>query len=358
MTAIEGVSTSVTAFVGVTVAGPFNAPIRCRSYRDYELNFGGLDVESEVSYSVAQFFLNSGREAVVVRTDPDADDGWLTSIRALDGADMLNLVCLPGVSDPIVLGEAMTYSRVRRALLIVDAPRAADKPDDMLALMSGADLPKSNCAAIYYPWIYVPDPLNSGSPRLVAPSGTIAGLYARHDASRGVWKAPAGTHAPLVGVQSVAHAVTDSENAMLNPRGVNCIRVVPSLGTVAWGARTLEGDDRAASEWKYIPVRRTAFYIEESLNRGLKWVVFEINEEPLWEQIRLSAGAFMHTLFQEGAFQGRTPQEAYFVKCDAETTTQDDIDRGVVNVLVGFAPLKPAEFVMIRLSLLVQATNC
>ena len=268
LTAIAGVSTSVTAFVGATAAGPFNAPIRCLSYRDYELNFGGLDVESEVSYAVAQFFLNSGREAVVVRHDPDADDGWLTSIRALDGADMLNLVCLPGVSDPIVLGEAMTYSRARRAFLIVDAPRAADTPDDMLALMSGADLPKSNCAAIYYPWLYVSDPMNSGSPRLVAPSGTIAGLYARHDASRGVWKAPAGTHAPLVGVQSVAHAVTDSENAMLNPRGVNCIRVVPSVGTVAWGARTLEGDDRAASEWKYIPVRRTALLHRRELGSG------------------------------------------------------------------------------------------
>ena len=142
--------------------------------------------------------------------------------------------------------------------------------------------------------------------------------------------------------------MTDLENGLLNPLGINCLRHFPVYGKVVWGARTLQGADGFASEWKYIPVRRTALFIEESLYRGTKWVVFEPNDEPLWAQIRLAAGAFMHNLFRQGAFQGRSPREAYFVKCDNETTTQNDINLGIVNIVVGFAPLKPAEFVVIK----------
>jgi phage tail sheath protein FI len=130
---------------------------------------------------------------------------------------------------------------------------------------------------------------------------------------------------------------------------VNCLRNRPGYGTVVWGARTLRGADATPDDWKYIPVRRTALFIEESLFRGTQWVVFEPNDEPLWSQIRLNVGAFMHDLFRQGAFQGTTPQDAYFVKCDKETTTQSDINNGIVNILVGFAPLKPAEFVVIQL---------
>ena len=143
--------------------------------------------------------------------------------------------------------------------------------------------------------------------------------------------------------------LTDAENGELNPLGVNCLRTFPAAGRVVWGARTLQGDDRLASEWKYVPVRRTALFIEESLYRGTQWVVFEPNDEPLWAQIRLNVGAFMQNLFRQGAFQGKTPAEAYFVKCDKETTTQNDINLGIVNIVVGFAPLKPAEFVVIKL---------
>jgi phage tail sheath protein FI len=174
-------------------------------------------------------------------------------------------------------------------------------------------------------------------------------VYARIDASRGVWKAPAGTEASVRGVQALEYRLTDAENGILNPLGINCLRTFPIFGNVCWGGRTLEGADQLASEWKYIPVRRTALYIEESLYRGTTWVVFEPNDEPLWAQIRLNVGAFMHDLFRQGAFQGTTPQQAYFVKCDKETTTQNDIDRGVVNIVVGFAPLKPAEFVIIQI---------
>jgi uncharacterized protein len=164
-----------------------------------------------------------------------------------------------------------------------------------------------------------------------------------------VWKAPAGTEATLTGVQGAVYKLSDPENGVLNPLGLNCFRIFPIYGAVAWGARTLVGADAEGSQWKYVPVRRLALYIEESLYRGLKWVVFEPNDEPLWAQVRLNVGAFMHTMFRQGAFQGQTPKDAYLVKCDRETTTQNDIDLGVVNVLVGFAPLKPAEFVIIQL---------
>jgi phage tail sheath protein FI len=173
---------------------------------------------------------------------------------------------------------------------------------------------------------------------------------AQIDSTRGVWKAPAGQEATVTGVQSLVYNVTDLENGDLNPLALNCIRTFPIIGTVVWGARTLDGADAQASEWKYLPVRRTALFIEESLYRGTQWVVFEPNDEPLWSQIRLNVGAFMRSLFRQGAFQGATPQQAYFVKCDSDTTTQNDIDNGIVNILVGFAPLKPAEFVVIKIS--------
>ena len=185
--------------------------------------------------------------------------------------------------------------------------------------------------------------------RSIGASGTVAGLFARTDATRGVWKAPAGTEARLENVQSLAYTLTDLQNGALNPLGVNCLRTFPVYSHICWGARTLDGADQLASEWKYIPIRRLALFIEESLFRGTKWVVFEPNDEPLWAQIRLNVGVFMNGLFRQGAFQGSTPQEAYFVKCDKETTTQADRNLGIVNIEVGFAPLKPAEFVVITI---------
>src|SRR6185295_1104601 len=195
----------------------------------------------------------------------------------------------------------------------------------------------------------IADPLNQFRPRDCGNSGTMAGLYARTDNDRGVWKAPAGIDATLRNVNELSYVLTDPENGTLNPLGIDCLRTFPIIGTVSWGSRTLDGADALASEWKYVPVRRFALFLEESLFRGTKWVVFEPNDEPLWAQIRLNLGAFMQNLFRQGAFQGSTPRDAYFVKCDKETTTQNDIDLGIVNVVVGFAPLKPAEFVVIQL---------
>jgi phage tail sheath protein FI len=193
------------------------------------------------------------------------------------------------------------------------------------------------------------DPLRNNAIGTFAPSGAVAGIFARTDSQRGVWKAPAGQEATLAGVPQLALNMTDLENGELNPLGINCLRTFPASGRVVWGSRTLQGDDRLASQWKYIPIRRLALFLEESLYRGTQWVVFEPNDEPLWAQIRLNVGAFMQTLFRQGAFQGTTPQQAYFVKCDSETTTPTDQNNGIVNIVVGFAPLKPAEFVIIQI---------
>jgi phage tail sheath protein FI len=208
---------------------------------------------------------------------------------------------------------------------------------------------RSRNAAIYFPRLLQLDPINDNQEREFVPCGTMAGIFARTDTERGVWKAPAGIEATIRGSSGLTVPLTDGENGELNPIGLNCLREFRVVGRVSWGARTMRGADALADEYKYVPVRRLALFIEESLYRGTKWVVFEPNDEPLWAQIRLNVGAFMHNLFRQGAFQGTTPREAYLVKCDKETTTQTDINNGVVNILVGFAPLKPAEFVIIRI---------
>jgi len=207
----------------------------------------------------------------------------------------------------------------------------------------------SKNAALFFPRLVQPNPLRENRLESFAPCGAVAGVIARTDSQRGVWKAPAGLDAAIVGVPALAVPLTDAENGELNPLGVNCLRSLPAVGRVVWGARTLQGNDILASEWKYLPVRRLALYIEESLYRGTQWAVFEPNDEPLWSQLRVSLSAFMHGLFRKGAFQGTTAQEAYFVKCDRETTTQADINLGIVNIFVGFAPLKPAEFVVLKI---------
>lgn len=280
--------------------------------------------------------------------------GSKTGIYALEDADIFNLLSIPLTSSLpetealAVLSAALSYCKDKRAFLIVDPPGNVNSVESIKQWMTGKLTPHTN-GAVYFPSVMVPDPLDGYRLRSFPPSGTIAGLYARTDSARGVWKAPAGMDATLNNVQGLKYSLTDMENGTLNPLGINCLRMFPGRGRLCWGARTLIGSDQQASEWKYVPVRRLALFIEESLYRGTQWVVFEPNDEPLWAQIRLNVGAFMHNLFRQGAFQGSTPREAYLVKCDKETTTQDDINRGVVNILVGFAPLKPAEFVIIKI---------
>ncbi|MGL5803903.1 MAG: phage tail sheath family protein [Xenococcaceae cyanobacterium] len=479
---ITGVATSITAFIGTALQGLTDTPVRIQSFGEFERLFGGLWVESSMSYAVQQYFLNGGTDAIIIRvvgdgaeaakgniggalnieaasagewgngievvidrntsnrsdsklfnlsiqreiegqdepiklevfrnlsTNPNASrfvktvlkqqsaiinvtgnipedapgegsKGTLsegkqgevpkyikykgnpseqTGFYALEQADLFNLFCIPPnqrgttVADTNegsdLLAAALKYCKERRAMLIIDPPSSWAKPSDVEKDRTGVDdlnLRDKN-AVIYFPEVLLPDPLKENRLESFPPCGVMAGVMARTDSQRGVWKAPAGTEATLLGVRQLAYKMTDGENGRLNPLGVNCLRTFRVYGNVAWGARTLEGADRLASEWKYLPVRRFALFLEESLYRGTQWVVFEPNDEPLWAQIRLNLGAFMNNLFRQGAFQGKTPREAYFVKCDKETTTQNDINLGIVNIIVGFAPLKPAEFVIIK----------
>jgi len=492
---ITGVATSITAFVGRALHGPLDRPMRIQSFGDYERVFGGLWVESTMSYAVRHFFQNGGIDALVVRLAPSAvmasipapsafpSTDWLQlqaasedydnpglwgnrlsaevdadtrdtsdlnlfnltirlhatagdpasqvlaterfrnvstdrtknryvvsvlaessqfarvinavngatgtlgrtmfsgggngvavsdpdligpgmqaghqGLYALEEADLFNLLYIPPYTPgdsagTTMLAEALTYCVERRAMLIVDpdpgwmTPGAAATGFDALRTTLGGMNPGRN-AMITFPYLRMADPLRENRLSEFPPGGSIAGIIARTDSQRGVWKAPAGIEAGLGGVKELTVKLTDPENGQLNPLGLNCLRTKVPYGHIAWGARTLAGDDRFNSEWKYIPIRRTALYIEESLFRGLHWVVFEPNDEPLWGQIRMNTKAFMQNLFKKGAFQGTTPKEAFFVKCDRENNPQSQIDLGIVTVTVGFAPLKPAEFVIIQI---------
>jgi phage tail sheath protein FI len=292
-----------------------------------------------------------------------------TGIHALALADLFNLLVIPPLArdtstptsgytvvPPNVWQAAMALCVQRRAMLIVDPDPAWASPvasaltnaqNGRTAL--GLAGPAARNAALYFPCVRMVDPLRDSRVDTFMPAGIIAGIMARTDVARGVWKAPAGLDAALNGVADLQLNMNDLENGQLNPLGINCLRSMGVNGRIVWGARTLRGADASADEYKYLPVRRLALFLEESLYRGTQWVVFEPNDEPLWAQVRLNIGAFMQGLFRQGAFQGKAARDAYFVQCDSQTTTQADINLGVLNVVVGFAPLKPAEFVVIKI---------
>lgn len=518
---ITGVSTSTTAFVGRALRGPVEEPIIITSFGDYERAFGGLAIDSTMSYAVNQYFLNGGSVAIIVRlfeqpagqtildrsrakiklangtgsplvliavdpgtwgnnlraavdhitsddpngrlfnltlieeidgvvvrseqhlnvtlydsnsarylplvlehhsnlmravttglptvrpnavasaapvqnsdpalTDLGNDGAALTELNyngvsfatlkrgiyALEKTDIFNILCVPplkpivdsapaDLSDPgdpqwnddfssTFWDAAAAFCARRRAVLLVNPALSWNSTAAVRNATSGVDAiaSKHTNAAVYFPNIELPDPLRGNRISQFSPCGAVAGVMARTDAQRGVWKAPAGVEAGVIGTYRLAVKLSDGESGQLNPLGVNCLRTLPAYGHVVWGARTLRGADRLASEWKYLPVRRLAYYLEESLYRGTQWAVFEANDEPLWAQLRMNVGAFMHELYRQGAFQGLSPREAYFVKCDAETNPQGDINKGIVNVLIGFAPLKPAEFVVLKIQQIV-----
>lgn len=361
-TSIAGAPTSIAAFIGWTARGPADHPALVRSWSEFEQLYGGLDAQSGyLPHAVNQFYLNGGQQAYIVRLpgegpaiSPEGSSKPAASCTApyiaaaldlLAKIDLFNLLCFPGETSSGSIRALEQYCRSRRAFLIADSDPDVTDPS---AVSPPASVPN---AALYFPWVLCPDP-NQNRPRAFPPSGFVAGIYAQTDQTRGVWKAPAGTQASLKGAAGVAVALNDSQASMLNSNAVNTIRSVPGAGVLVWGARTTQGTEGAASEWTYVPVRRMALFIEESLYRGLQWVVFEPNGEPLWARIRVSVEAFLQQLFAQGAFQGSTPAQAWFVKCDSTTITQNDINSGLVNIVVGFAPLKPAEFVVICIQMI------
>ena len=485
---IEGVSTSVTAFVGRTLRGPVDKPLAIFGFADYKRTFGGLWKLSPMSYSVQQYFENGGSHALVVRVHRNAKTatakllcedrgreapaltlkaanpgGWGSSLRvtvsygaqaigsscfslrielmeegaavasetfldvsterrhprllgpmltahsqlvrvksfltatrpaaatvsftvganadgrnvtsneilsgarlehnrkgmhALECPEQFNVLCIPPFSfgdDVDVQGyaNAIAFCEKRGAILLVDPPSTAKTAADATVFVDTLD--KSSNAAFFFPRVLCPNELEQGRLDDFAPCGAVAGVLARTDSTRGVWNSSAGRDAKLHGVSGLSTMLTDVENDELNAKGINCLRDFQSHGRVVWGARTLAGSSQSGSEWKYLAVKRTALFVEESIFRGTMWAVFEPNGEPLWSQIRLGIGDFLHELFGQGAFQGRTPSEAYFVKVGHETSSQSDIDAGVLNIIVAFAPLKPAEFLIINIQQLAGA---
>jgi uncharacterized protein len=290
----------------------------------------------------------------------------------LDRLATFNLMVLPGISAggddaaggvPILAAAAALCER-KRAFLIMDPPvrdsadgSLSSNPHSIEATANDPSFPRSRNAALYFPYLLSPDPftasaanLVTGNPNEIPPAAGVAGIYAATDRTGGVWKSPAGVAATLAGVTGVAARgrMNGQHQGVLNQLGVNCLRDLPGMPTVVFGARTLAtaSDD----QWRYVPIRRMALFLEQSLDAGLRWAVFEPNAAPLWSDIAVSIEVFMSGLFRQGAFQGTKPADAFFVKCDGQTTTQADIDNGIVNILIGFAPLKPAEFVIIKIA--------
>lgn len=359
---INGVSTADTAFVDCFCRGPMKESVRITSLAEFRSVFGGVDAHSEGSYAIWQYYLNGGQLARVVRVAPGQRTNRPSAETLAEGLDVLgrdggdlNLLCLPaaallsaGTDQWQLLSAAAALCEERRAFLLIDPPPQRTM-DNVLQWVEQGGFRHRN-AALYFPRLLVDDPVQQKIRRNVGASGAMAGVYARTDITGGVWKAPAGGDAVLRGAM-LAEELSSAEGDALNRMGINVVRPIPPSGVVAWGARTLDGADAGASEWKYVAVRRLFVYLEASLLRGLQWVVFEPNSESLWNEIRLRTETFLGGLFNQGAFQGATPNEAYFVHCDATTMTGADIENGQVHVVVGFAPAKPSEFVILRLGL-------
>jgi uncharacterized protein len=359
---IEGVQTSTAAFVGSGRAGPVDQPVRLHGVADFERAFGPAADTDPMRLAVQLFFANGGTDAVVIRVGGEdaPEPPAVRGLPALDGVERFDFLCLPGLygdtsqtAIPTIAGAleaASRYCARRGAILLIDPLADWQTAEDVVSGPSSigavtTTVQRENAAA-FFPNLLV---ATQTGPVTCAPAGAIAGVIARTDATRGVWKTPAGLEAAIAGTIGLASAIDTTSALALRDVGVNTIRQISGAGTVPWGARLLAGATRGEPEWKYVQVGRMAIFLERSLDEGLAWVVFEPNDEPLWADVRQSVEAFLASYFRQGAFAGRTPCEAYFVKCGRDTMTQDEIDSGVVNTLVGFAPLRSAEFVTFRI---------
>jgi hypothetical protein len=356
--------TADTAFIDFFSTGPTNTPTSITSFTAFQETFGGLDPRSEASYQIQQFFNNGGQTAVVLRIAPEpSTKPFAPALKSAltDLTAPFNLLCVPATANLApadmhdIMLAAQTLCATRKAFYIADIPPASivSNPSAIEAWFANTGLAAHDYAAIYYPRLNVPDALHQNAPREIGYSGAVAGIYASTDNARGVWKAPAGTSAVIPGATPV-FLIDDTTNGRLNSLAINSIRRFPTYGTVVWGARTTAGANTSDSEFQYVNVRRLAIYLEQSLYAGLQWVVFEPNGPALWASIRLAVTSFLMNLWQQGALQGSHSQQAFFVKCDATTMTQSDIDNGRVNIQIGFAPIRPAEFIILTIQLQVE----
>ncbi len=353
--AITATDSAIAAFVGWAETGPIGVPTRVTSFTEFEAAFGPA-ADHELAYAVRQFFTNGGAIAMIVRADADGGLDLVAALDALGGHDF-GILCVPDTAalhDAPAAGVIMAAQALcasNRAFLIVDPPQVDATRDTVQAIdawLSAHGALRSEHAALYVPRPIIPDELGGDTSTTRAASGTMAGVYARVDADTGVWKAPAGVDAVLRGVVGLDHRLTDDENSALTIEGINGLRHFDHLGHVAWGARTLASPSSTEPAVQYVSVRRTAMYLERSVESGTQWAAFEANDEELWSRVRVAVEAFLMDHWHRGAFVGTTPKEAFFVRCDQSTTTPADIDAGRMVIIVGFAPLKPAEFVVLR----------
>lgn len=331
---IEGISTSTAGFLGRTEYGS-EKPTLVTSFRQYQQRYGGYLQDSYLTYAVEGFFKNGGKRCFIGKFGKESK----RSLASLKEIDEISILYIPDL-----------HTRTDKDFLIRDIKSQCEGLGDRFAILDAppefSDVSNlwppneaiSKYVAYYYPWIKIYDPLRKGI-KMIPPGGHIAGIYARTDMNRGVHKAPANEviHDAL----DVEFKITKAQQDILNLRGINCIRKFSDRGILVWGARTTANDPL----WKYINVRRLLIYLEESIEEGTRWVVSEPNDERLWGKVKQIITQFLTRVWKDGALIGSTPEEAFFVKCDRTTMIQDDIDNGIMVVVVGVAPIKPAEFV-------------
>ncbi len=367
---IAGVPTATAAFVGFAPSGPTD-PVIVATVAEYEAEFGKTSATQAMSSGVADFFGNGGTKAIILRVAQGGrartKSGELignakanTGLHALSRVDepvglllVPDAAYLPEQESLAVVNAAASLSEARGVFHIADVPKIVASKGAAAAMRWSAGVARSQNMAIYYPWLVAASGTRTKAKRLKPPSAVAAGIYARLDNARGVWKAPAGGEATPNGIDDLAQKVTTADTEELQSASINSIRKFEGKGIMLWGARTFA--PASDTEWKYVNVRRLFLFLERSIEEGLSWAVFEPNGEDLWAQIRLEISSFLYTAWRAGAFPGAKPEEAYFVKCDPTTMTQNDIDNGRLIVMIGIAPVRPAEFVIFRISLTVQA---
>lgn len=365
---IAGVGTSVAGFIGETESGSAyqDTPTLVTSWGDFVTKFGRYtDSTPYMAPAVFSYFLNGGTTAFIVKTADGTDDaikgtdggpGARTGLTSLTDIDEVTIITAPGITSPDVIKALIAHCELLKdRIAILDAAESTTGVTDFTDAASGYindTVSENGYAALYTPWYkssveYIDTADNNklkSKQLFIPPSGAMAGIYARSDSERGVHKAPANEQ--VRGALELKVNYNKAEQSLLNPKGVNCIRAFAGRGILVWGARTTASD----SLWKYVNVRRLFMFLEESIDEGTQWVVFEPNDERLWARVKQTISNFLTTQWREGALMGSTPEEAFYVKCDRETMTQDDIDNGRLICEIGVSPVKPAEFVIFRIA--------
>ena len=376
---IEAVGTNTVGFLGESMMGPVNQAVLVTNWTQYVKTFGDFTQSTFISHAVYGFFNNGGSRCYVVnvgapanldlspadtkaaaekaasvkadgspttgtKVDNDAryigkdnGPGARTGLKCFEEIDEISLVAAPGVISAAVQDALLTHCENRKdRFAILDSPETVQGGVDKLPRPRD-----SKYGAYYFPWIQVYDPERGNV--YIPPSGHVAGVYARTDNERGVHKAPANEI--MRGALGLRYQISRGEQDILNPRGINCIRLMQGNGIRIWGARTLSSDP----SWRYINVRRLFIMVETSIERATQWVVFEPNDFRLWKRVTRTIASFLTLVWRQGALMGETPEKAFFVKCDEETNPPEVIDVGQLIVEIGLAPVKPAEFVIFRI---------